>query len=105
MQIKESDLQEKFVRSQGQGGQNVNKVATCVYLRHRPSGIAVKCQETRQQLTNRYLARRMILEKIQQRQQERERRLIAQREKDRRRRRRRSKESKEKMLEKKKMNG
>lgn len=62
--IQEADLEESFVRSGGHGGQNVNKVATCVVLLHRPTGLQVKCQKTRQQGLNRFLARRLLLEKI-----------------------------------------
>lgn len=62
--IQEADLNESFVRSGGHGGQNVNKVSTCVQLVHRPTGTAVKCQTTRQQGMNRFLARQMLLDKI-----------------------------------------
>jgi protein subunit release factor B len=62
--VRESDIQESFVRSGGHGGQNVNKTSTCVMLLHRPTGIQVKCQETRQQGLNRFLARRLLLDKI-----------------------------------------
>jgi protein subunit release factor B len=62
--VKEADLEETFVRSGGHGGQNVNKTSTCVMLRHRLTGIQVKCQETRQQGLNRFLARRLLLDKI-----------------------------------------
>jgi protein subunit release factor B len=62
--INESDLQESFVRSQGAGGQNVNKVATCVVLRHLPSGLEVRCQRERTQGLNRYLARLQLLKRI-----------------------------------------
>lgn len=62
--VRETDLEETFVRSGGHGGQNVNKTATCVMLIHRPSGVQVKCQETRQQGLNRFIARRLLLDKI-----------------------------------------
>jgi peptide chain release factor len=62
--IKETDLEESFVRSGGHGGQNVNKVSTCVILSHRPSGIQVRCQESRQQGANRVAARMLLLDKI-----------------------------------------
>jgi protein subunit release factor B len=62
--IREADLVESFVRSGGNGGQNVNKVATCVQLRHGPSGLEVKCQQERSQALNRYHARRILVDKI-----------------------------------------
>jgi len=62
--VREADLEESFVRSGGHGGQNVNKVATCVMLLHVPTQLRVKCQTTRQQGMNRLLARRMLLDKI-----------------------------------------
>jgi protein subunit release factor B len=58
--VREADLEETFVRSAGPGGQNVNKTATCVVLRHRPTGVQVRCQATRQQGLNRLLAREWL---------------------------------------------
>jgi protein subunit release factor B len=62
--VREEDIEEKFVRSSGSGGQKVNKTSTCVYLRHIPSGIEVKCMKERSQSLNRFLARRELVEKI-----------------------------------------
>jgi protein subunit release factor B len=96
--IRDSDLIEKFVRSQGKGGQNVNKVETCVYLKHVPTGIAVKCQKERSQSINRFLARRILADKIEAlilgKASEKRQRI----EKIRRQKRKRSKRAKEKML-------
>ena len=101
--VQERDFEERFIRSGGPGGQNVNKVATCVVLRHRPSNLEVRCQQERSQALNRYLARRILL-----------RRLEAQRlgalsaeaqriAKLRRQKRKRSKRAKDKMLASKKL--
>ena len=96
--VREDDLEETFVRSGGHGGQNVNKTATCVMLLHRPTGLQVKCQSTRQQGLNRFIARRLLLDKIEQRQKGF---VAAQRdlaEKIRRQKRRRSRRAKARML-------
>jgi protein subunit release factor B len=96
--IREEDLVEKFVRSGGRGGQNVNKVATCVYLKHLPSGTEVKCQQERSQALNRFLARRILADKIEAAilgKASAEERRIA---KIRRQKRKRSQRAKEKML-------
>ncbi len=96
--IREADLVEKFVRSGGRGGQNVNKVATCVYIKHLPTGTEVKCQQERSQALNRFLARRILADKIEAavlgRRSEEERRVA----RIRRQKRKRSKRAKEKML-------
>jgi protein subunit release factor B len=62
--VREVDIEESFVRSGGHGGQNVNKTSTCVMLLHRPTGLQVKCQSTPQQGLNRFIARRLLLDKI-----------------------------------------
>lgn len=65
--VREEDIVESFIRSSGPGGQNVNKTATCVYLKHLPTGLEVKCQRQRYQLLNRNLARHILLSKIENR--------------------------------------
>lgn len=62
--IHEKDIDEKFVRSSGKGGQKVNKTSTCVYLKHIPTGIEVKCMKDRSQSINRFLARRELVKKV-----------------------------------------
>ena len=96
--VKESDFCESFVRSSGPGGQKVNKAASCVQLVHMPSGLSVKCQQSRSQALNRFLARRLLLKRIERIQQG-----LAQADRDRverikRQKRRRSKRAKEKIL-------
>ncbi len=96
--VREADLEESFVHSGGHGGQNVNKTSTCVMLLHRPSGLQVKCQVTRQQGLNRFIARRLLLDKLE---LLRTGRVAAQRariEKVRRQKRRRSRRAKQRML-------
>jgi protein subunit release factor B len=62
--IHEKDIEEKFVRSAGRGGQKVNKTSSCVYLKHVPTGVEVKCMQERSQSLNRFLARRELLSRI-----------------------------------------
>src|SRR2546427_9760525 len=62
--VNEAEIEETFVRSGGAGGQKVNKSSSCVMLLHRPTGLRVKCQTTRHQALNRFLARRLLLDKI-----------------------------------------
>lgn len=62
--VREEDLVEKFIRGSGRGGQKINKTSSCVYIRHMPSGIEVKCQRERSQTLNRFLARRELCERL-----------------------------------------
>jgi protein subunit release factor A len=96
--VSDSDIEETFVRSGGHGGQNVNKSATCVMLLHIPSGLQVKCQTTRQQGLNRFLARRILLDKIEALQKGRSDSERARIEKIRRQKRKRSRRAKDRML-------
>ena len=96
--VSEKDIEETFVRSSGPGGQKVNKSSSCVFIRHIPTGLSVKYQRERSQALNRFLARRLLLDKIERMQKgmvssERERA-----EKIRRQKRKRSKRAKQKML-------
>lgn len=97
--LADGDLEESFIRSGGHGGQNVNKVSTCVVLAHAASGLMVRMQRERSQILNRFLARRLLLEKIAE-QREGEKSAHRQEiEKIRRQKRKRSKRAKEKMLD------
>lgn len=96
--VREADIEESFVRSGGHGGQNVNKTSTCVMLLHRPTGVQVKCQETRQQGLNRFIARRLLLDKIEAAQTGRVAAQRAEIEKIRRQKRKRSRRAKARML-------
>ena len=62
--IHEKDIEEKFIRSSGSGGQKVNKTSTCVYLKHLPTGVEVKWMRERNQSLNRFLARRELAKRI-----------------------------------------
>lgn len=96
--VKDSDLEEKFIRSRGKGGQKVNKSASCVYLKHLPTGLEVKCQRERSQALNRFLARRILVEKLEARILGKETEEQQRIEKIRRQKRKRSKKAREKIL-------
>jgi protein subunit release factor B len=103
--IRDVDLEETFARSSGPGGQNVNKVATAVTLRHRPSRISVTVQDSRSQAVNRKLARERLLDAIEGARQKRRAAEIAEREKARRRKSPRPAALKKKILEGKRKRG
>jgi protein subunit release factor B len=97
--IHEDDLVEKFIKGSGKGGQKVNKTSSCVYLRHKPSGIEIKCQRERSQALNRFLARRELCDRLEERILGEKSRKQQEIEKIRRRKRRRSRRQRERMLD------
>ncbi|HDZ76559.1 MAG TPA: peptide chain release factor-like protein [Candidatus Omnitrophica bacterium] len=103
MGISENDLRETYVRASGPGGQKINKTSSCVLLRHEPSGISVKCQDSRSRSLNRFIARRRLLDLIEKERcgfiEEEKKRI----DKIRRQKRRRSRRAKAKMLDEKRM--
>ncbi len=101
--VREEDIEESFVRSSGKGGQKVNKTSSCVYLKHVPTGIEVKCSKERSQSLNRYHARVILAGRIERLIKGRESEEVKKIEKIRRQKRKRSKRAKEKMLEDKKL--
>jgi len=103
--VREADLEEHFIRARGHGGQNVNKVSTCVVLRHLPSGIVVRCERERSQALNRFLARREILDRLEARVRGVAQAAAAERARIRRQKARRSRRSKEKILAAKRAHG
>ncbi len=103
--IREEDLVEKFILGSGRGGQNLQKTSSCVYLKHHPTGIEIKCQRDRSREMNRFFARRELCEKIETqilKVKSEKRQLI---EKKRRQKRKRSKRAQQKVLEGKKRHG
>lgn len=103
--IEEADLVERFVLGSGSGGQKLNKTSSCVYLKHVPSGVEIKCQRTRSRELNRYYARRELCEKLETRRlgaaSQRQQAI----EKIRRQKRRRSRRAKQRMLDDKRLHG
>lgn len=98
LKIQESDLIEKFILGSGSGGQKINKTSSCVYIKHVPSGIEVKCQSTRSRELNRLYARRELCEKLEEILFKEKSSRQKEAEKVRRQKRRRSRRSQEKML-------
>ncbi len=99
--LREQDFDEHFVRSGGAGGQHVNKTSTCVVLRHRPSGLEVRCQRERSQALNRFWARRLLADKYETMIKGKASEAEQRREKIRRQKRRRSRRAQENTLEQK----
>jgi len=103
--VREADLEEHFIRARGHGGQNVNKVSTCVVLRHLPSGIVIRCERERSQAMNRFLARRELLDRLEARVHGVALAAAAERARIRRQKARRSRRAKEKILAAKRARG
>ncbi len=101
--VAEEDIEETFVRGGGSGGQKINKTSSCVRLLHRPTGTQIRCQETRSREANRWLARRMLAEKMLEAARSAESARIQEAEKIRRQKRRRSRRQKARMLADKRM--
>lgn len=99
LQVRDADLIEKFILGSGSGGQKINKTSSCVYLKHVPTGIEVKCQRSRSRDMNRFLARRELCERLTERIEGARSRRQDEAERIRRQKRRRSRRQKERMLE------
>jgi len=97
--LKDADLVERFVLGSGRGGQKINKTSSCVYLKHVPSGLEVKCQRSRSRELNRYVARRQLCDRLEERVLGEQSRRRQEMERIRRQKRRRSRRQKERMLE------
>ncbi len=103
--ISEADLSEQFIRASGKGGQKVNKTSSCVQLIHKPSGIEIKCKQSRLQATNRFFARRDLCDKLEEKILGIKSKRRQEQEKIRRQKRRRSRRAKNKMLDTKSKQG
>lgn len=103
--IAEAELEERFLLGSGRGGQKINKTSSCVHLKHVPTGIVIKCQRGRSQAMNRFLARRELCDRIEERIEGARSRRRSEQERIRRQKRRRSRRSKERMLEEKHRQG
>lgn len=101
--IQETEIFEKFILGSGKGGQKINKTASCVYLKHLPTGIEVKVQRSRSQEENRFFARRLLCEKLAEKLFKEECTKAKEAAKIRRQKKRRSRRQKEKMLQDKKI--
>ncbi len=99
LNIQDNEIEEKFVVGSGRGGQKLHKSATCVNLKHGPSGISIKCQQTRSREDNRYFARQRLCEKIAQQQQQIQSEKQKKIDKIRRQKKRRSRRAKQRILD------
>ena len=105
LKISEADLSEQFIRASGKGGQKVNKTSSCVHLIHKPSGLEIKCKQSRLQGSNRFFARRDLCDKLEEKVLGIKSKKRQEAEKIRRQKRRRSRRAKNKMLDAKSKHG
>ena len=103
--IREGDLVEQFIKGSGAGGQKINKTSSCVYLLHRPSGIEIKCQRERSQSMNRFLARRELCDRLEEKMKGAQSARRQEIEKIRRQKRRKSRRQRQRMVEDKRLHG
>lgn len=103
LEIKDTDLLEKFILGSGSGGQKINKTSSCVYLKHLPTGIEIKCQKSRSRELNRVYARRDLCDKLEELLFQKKSKKRAASEKIRRQKKRRSRKSQEKILTSKRL--
>lgn len=99
--IKEEDIEETFIRSKGHGGQKVNKASTCVQLVHLPTGIKVRCERERSQSLNRFIAREILVRKIEELRLGEESQIRREAERIRRQKRRRFRRARQRIMEEK----
>lgn len=99
--VREADLVEKFIQGSGSGGQKINKTSSCVYLKHEPTGLEVKCQHSRSRDLNRFLARRTLCERLKEKVLGEKTACRQEAERIRRQKRRRSRRQKQRILESK----
>jgi len=100
--VRPDDVEETFMRGTGAGGQKINKTSSTVRLRHRPTGLDVRCQRERNQAVNRRLAWAELADRLEARQQAAANAAVAERELQRRRKRQKSRGQKARMIETKK---
>jgi peptide chain release factor len=98
LKIAEEDLVEKFILGSGSGGQKINKTSSCVYLKHIPSGIEIKCQQDRLRDCNRFFARRILCDRLEEKEDKENSATLQKIEKIRRQKKRRARKTKEKLL-------
>lgn len=101
--LREEDIAEKFITGWGKGGQKVNKTASCVYLKHLPTGLEVKCQAERSRAANRLMARQELCQQLEETKETARLQVRAALEKKKRQNRKRSPAQKQRMVQEKRL--